>query len=291
MTTTTQPTAQERFQLQNAIDNYIKEKEELHTIFKESELTYDIDTSGMKNYEFNKVNTSGMTLGEKKIDFTKKIEAFKAYFDDNFKQNTKLLRQYRSNIDSINKDLEIQTDKLLELKNIRRIVSTDTTTNIRKLKESKRELERQKYYQHLYIIVGLTQIINLLILGLMYSKTIPKLTGLIITFISILILTLYIIYYIYFKEQTRDTVSFNKFKFKIDKEYTAKLPACPADNAKKRAAEDKLLQDKINNMIATTEGECEVSLTDDTRDDYLDKYATTSTAPTPTPTPTATTST
>ena len=72
-TTTTQPTQEEQFQLQHAIDEHIKQKENLHKIFKDSSLTYDIDTTGMKGYEFNTVNTANMTSGEKKVEFTKKM--------------------------------------------------------------------------------------------------------------------------------------------------------------------------------------------------------------------------
>ena len=61
----TQPTQEEKFQLQNAINEHIKQKENLHKLFTESSLTYDIDTSGMKNYNFNTVDTSTMTSSEK----------------------------------------------------------------------------------------------------------------------------------------------------------------------------------------------------------------------------------
>ena len=230
----------------------------------------------MKDYEFNKKD-GNVSRGEKKLQFTKKIAAFKNYFDDNFKQNTKLLHQYRNNIDIVNKDLEDQEKKLDELRKQRTSLATDNSTNIRKLKESKRELNKQKYYQHLYIIVGLTQLINLLVLGLMVNNTIPKLTGLVITFVMVLTLTCYIINYIFFKELTRDVVSFDKFKFKVDKEYTAKLPACPAEESKKRKQQEKELQNKINSMIEFESGNCDVNLSKDTRGDYLDKYNTTTT--------------
>lgn len=277
-TTTTQPTQEEQFQLQHAINEHIKQKENLHTLFSESSLTYDIDTSGMKNYNFNTVDTSNMTSSEKKLDFTKKIEAFKQYFDDNFKQNTKILQQYRNNIDSVNKELEEQGNKLKELSANRKSLSIANSTNIRKLKESKRELAKQEYYQHLYIVVGLSQLINLLVLGLMVNGTIPKMTGLVLTFIVVLALTVYVIYYIFFKEPNRDVVSFDKYKFEVDKEYTAKLPGCPADVSKKRKTQEKQLQDKINNLLNNDEGECEVRLTEDTRDDYLNKYTETTKA-------------
>lgn len=271
-TTTTQSTQEEQFQLQHAINEHIKQKENIHTLFSESSLTYDIDTSGMKNYNFNTVDTSNMTSGEKKLDFTKKIEAFKQYFDDNFKQNTKILTQYRNNIDSVNKELEEQGNKLKELSANRKSLSIANSTNIRKLKESKRELAKQEYYQHLYVVVGLSQLINLLVLGLMVNGTIPKMTGLVLTFIVVLALTIYVIYYIFFKEPNRDVVSFDKYKFEVDKEYTAKLPGCPADVSKKRKTQEKELQDKINNLLNNDEGKCEVRLTEDTRDDYLNKY-------------------
>lgn len=277
-TTTTQPTQEEQFQLQHAINEHIKQKDNLHTLFSESSLTYDIDTSGMKNYNFNTVDTSNMTSSEKKLDFTKKIEAFKQYFDDNFKQNTKILQQYRNNIDSVNKELEEQGNKLKELSANRKSLSIANSTNIRKLKESKRALAKQEYYQHLYIVVGLSQLINLLVLGLMVNGTIPKMTGLVLTFIVVLALTVYVIYYIFFKEPNRDVVSFDKYKFEVDKEYTAKLPGCPADVSKKRKTQEKQLQDKINNLLNNDEGECEVRLTEDTRDDYLNKYTETTKA-------------
>ena len=76
----------------------------------------------------------------------------------------------------------------------------------------------------------------------------------------------------FFKEPNRDVVSFDKYKFEVDKEYTAKLPGCPADVSKKRKTQEKELQDKINNLLNNDEGECEVRLTEDTRDDYLNKY-------------------
>jgi len=277
-TTTTQPTQEEKFQLQNAINEHIKQKANLHKLFTKSSLTYDIDTSGMKNYNFNTVDTSNMTSGEKKLDFAKKIEAFKQYFDENFKQNTKILQQYRNNIDTVNKDLEEQGGKLKELSANRKSLSIANSTNIRKLKESKRELAKQQYYQHLYIVVGLSQLVNLLVLGLMVNGTIPKMTGLVMTFIVVLVLTIYVIYYIFFKEPSRDVVSFDKYKFEVDKEYTAKLPGCPADVSKKRKVEEKQLQYKINNMLQNDEGGCEVRLTEDTRDDYLNKYTETTKA-------------
>ena len=112
----------------------------------------------------------------------------------------------------------------------------------------------------------------------MINGTIPKMTGLVMTFIVVLALTIYVIYYIFFKEPSRDVVSFDKYKFEVDKEYTAKLPGCPADVSKKRKAEEKQLQDKINNMLQNDEGECEVRLTEDTRDDYLNKYTETTKA-------------
>lgn len=281
-TTTTQPTQEELFQLQHAIDEHIKQKENLHKIFKDSSLTYDIDTAGMSGYDFNTVNVTNMSSGEKKVEFTKKIEAFKKYFDDNFKQNSKLLQQYHNNIDTINKDLEEQDTKLTELKKERNTLSTDNSTNVRKLKESKKELNKQQYYQHMYIIVGLSELINVLILGLMMNKTIPKMTGLIMTFIVVLALAIYVIYYVFFKEPVRDVVSFDKFKFKVDKEYTAKLPACPGEKSKKRKQQDQVLQKQINNLINTGDGECEVQLTEDTRTEYLDKYNTTTTQATTT---------
>lgn len=277
-TTTTQPTQEEEFQLQYAIDEHIKQKEQLHKLFTESSLTYDIDTSGVKNYNFNTTDTSSMTSGEKKRDFAKKVEAFKQYFDENFKQNTKILQQYRHNIDTINTDLEEQENKLKELSTTRKSLTIANSTNIRKLKESKRELAKQKYYQHLYIVVGLSQLANLLVLGLMVNNTIPKMTGLVMTFIVVLALTIYVIYYIFFKEPSRDVVSYDKYKFEVDKEYTAKLPGCPADESKKRKGQEKELQDKLNNMLQNNEGECEVRLTEDTRDDYLNKYTETTMA-------------
>lgn len=271
-TTITQPTQEEEFQLQHAINEHINQKDNLHKLFIESSLTYEIDTSGMKNYDFNAVDTSNMTGGESKLEFSKKIKAFKTYFDDNFKQNTKILQQYRNNIDTVNKDLEEQGSKLKELVSNRKSLSIGNSTNIRKLKDSKRELAKQEYYQHLYIVVGLSQLVNLLILGLMMNGNVPKMTGLVITFIIVLALTIYVIYYIFFKEPSRDVVSFDKYKFEIDKEYTAKLPGCPVDVSKKRKSQEKELQDKINNILQNDEGECEVRLTDDIRDDYLNKY-------------------
>ena len=272
----TQPTQEENFQLELAINNYVTQKQNLHTILKESSLTYDVDTSGMENYNFNVDNQETMSNSEEKRLFTEKMSAFKSYFNENFNQNTKLLQQYRNNINTINEDLEAQSKKIEELSKQRKSLSTDTSTQIRNIKESKRALEQEQYYQHLYVVVGLIQLLNLLILGLMYNGIIPKMTGLLLTFIVVLGLTIYITYYVFFNTHDRDVVSFNKFKFKVDKDYVSNLPACGSTSKEQQAKTRQLnneLTNSVNNVIDNNDNtQCEVELTEDTRTDYLNKY-------------------
>lgn len=259
MTTTT--TQAELFKIQSEINTYVAQKEELYKLLKESQTAYDID---LKNIGYSFESISNLTPTQKKAKNLEKYSALKEYFSKNYNENTKMRNYYFTEIDKLNIQLTEQEAELAELAEKYQGLTTNATTDYRRLKGEKYKLAQQDYYYHLFVVCTLVQLLIFVVIALVINKSIPKLTGLVILVIGIALLTVYIVYYVYFKSAQRDPVIFDKYRFPIKSETVlkSKTGGDKSDIQRKREAD---IDTKLAGILSDTKGKCPVYLTEDTR--------------------------
>lgn len=257
-TTTTQA---ELFKIQSEINNYVAQKEELYKLLKDSQTAYDID---LKNIGYSFESISNLTPTQRKSKNLEKYGALKEYFTKNYNENTKMRNYYFNEIDKLNIELTDQETELAELAENYQGLTTNASTDYRRLKDEKYKLDQQNYYYHLFIVCTLVQLLVFVIIALVINKSIPKLTGLVVLIIGIVLLTIYIIYYVYFKSLQRDPVVFDKYRFPIKPDTVLKSKAGgeKTDAQRKR---DSDIDSKLTGILSNTQGKCPVYLTEDTR--------------------------
>ena len=249
-TTTTQP-AEELYKLQSEINGYVAQKEELYKLLKDTQTGYDIDTSNL-GYQFKPV--TGLTAQAKKTENLAKYQALQAYFKKNYNENTKMRGYYFKETYKLNVILNEQEAELLELATAYNSLSTQASTDYRRLKDEKYKLAEQDYYYHLYIVSGLAQLIILAVLGLAWSGTLPFLTGAVILVVILICLMSYIIYYVYFKFGERDLVTFDKYRFPVKGDTIINAKSRNKTDAERRAEKD--IAEKVNKLLTDSAGKC-----------------------------------
>lgn len=258
MTTTTQA---ELFKIQSEINTYVAQKEELYKLLKESQTAYDIDLKKI-GYSFESI--SNLTPTQKKSKNMEKYAALKEYFTKNYNENTKMRNYYFTEIDKVNIQLTEQEVELAELAEKYQGLTTDASTDYRRLKDEKYKLAQQDYYYHLFVVCTLVQLLVFVVIALVINKSIPKLTGLVILVIGIALLTVYIVYYVYFKSAQRDPVIFDKYRFPIKSETVLKSKS-GGDKSDIQRKRDADIDTKLAGILSDTKGKCPVYLTEDTR--------------------------
>lgn len=251
MATPTPTKPEELYKLQSEINTYVAQKEELYKLLKDTQTGYDIDTSSL-GYQFKPA--SNLSAQAKQTENLAKYQALKAYFVKNYNENTKMRNYYFKEIDKLNIVLNEQSGEMRELATAYDSLTTQASTDYRRLKNEKYMLAEQDYYYHLYLVCGIAQLIVLIVLGLAWNETIPKLTGLMIMVITLFGLTIYIVYYVFFKSDERDPVTFDKFRYpiKADTIISAKT-GNKTDTERKR---DKEVADKVASLLSTAPGQC-----------------------------------
>lgn len=251
MTTTTQA---ELFKIQSEINSYVAQKEELYKLLKNSQTAYDID---LKNIGYSFESVSNLTPTQKKIKNLEKYNALKEYFTKNYNENTKMRNYYFTEIDKLNIQLSDQESEISELAEKYMGLTTNASTDYRRLKDEKYKLEQQEYYYHLFVVCILVQLLVFVIIALVINKSIPKLTGLVVLIIAIILLTIYIVYYVYFKTAQRDPIVFDKYRFPIKSEtvLNSKSGKNKSDIQRKR---DNEIDTKLARILEDTKGKCPV---------------------------------
>ena len=143
-------------------------------------------------------------------------------------------------------------------------LTTDASTDYRRLKDEKYKLAQQEYYYHLFIVCTLVQLLVFVVIALVINKSIPKLTGLVVLIIGIALLTMYIVYYVYFKSDQRDPIVFDKYRFPIKSETVLKSKS-GGDKSDIQRRRDADIDSKLAGILSDTQGKCPVYLTEDTR--------------------------
>ena len=259
--TTTTTTQAELFKIQSEINSYVAQKEELYKLLKDSQTAYDID---LKNIGYSFESVSNLTPTQKKAKNLEKYGALKEYFTKNYTENTRMRNYYFNEIDKLNIDLADQEGELAELAENYQGLTTGASTDYRRLKDEKYKLEQQEYYYHLFVVCTLVQLLVFVIVALVINKSIPKFTGLVVLIIGIVLLTVYIVYYVYFKSAQRDPIVFDKYRFPIKAETVLKSK----EGGEKGDIQRKREQDidtKLAGILSNTQGKCPVYLTEDTR--------------------------
>jgi lipopolysaccharide export LptBFGC system permease protein LptF len=254
MTTTT--TQAELFKIQSEINSYVAQKENLYKLLKDSQTAYDID---LKNIGYSFESVSNLTPTQKKAKNLEKYGALKEYFTKNYNENTKMRNYYFSEIDKLNVQLTDQETELAELAEKYQGLTTDASTDYRRLKDEKYRLAQQEYYYHLFVVCTLVQLLVFVVIALVINKSIPKFTGLVVLIIGIVLLTVYIVYYVYFKSAQRDPVVFDKYRFPIKSETVlkSKVGGEKSDIQRKREQD---IDTKLAGILSDTQGKCPVYL-------------------------------
>jgi hypothetical protein len=197
---------------------------------------------------------TGLTAQAKKTENLAKYQALQAYFKMNYNENTKMRDYYFKETDKLNIILNEQEAELLELATAYNSLSTQASTDYRRLKDEKYKLAEQDYYYHLYIVSGLAQLIILAVLGLAWSGTLPFLTGAVVLVVILVCLMAYIVYYVYFKFGERDLVTFDKYRFPIKGDTIINAKSRNKTDAERRA--EKEIADKVSKLITDNSGKC-----------------------------------
>jgi hypothetical protein len=229
-------------------------------MLKDSQTAYDID---LKNIDYTFESLSNLTPTQKKAKNLEKYEALKEYFIKNYNENTKMRNYYFKEIDKINVQLNDQELELAELAEKYQGLTTDASTDYRRLKDEKYKLSMQDYYYHLFVVCTLTQLLVFVIVALVINKVVPKLTGLVILIISIILLGIYVVYYVYFKTEQRDPVVFDKYRFPIKADTVLKSKTGDKSDVQRKREQE--LDTKLAGLLSNTQGKCPVYLTEDTR--------------------------
>lgn len=259
MTTTT--TQAELFKIQSEINSYVAQKEELYKLLKDSQTAYDID---LKNIGYSFESVSNLTPTQRKAKNLEKYGALKEYFTKNYNENTKMRNYYFKEIDKLNIELADQEGELAELAEKYQGLTTDASTDYRRLKDEKYKLSQQEYYYHLFVVCTLVQLLIFVIIALVINKSIPKLTGLVVLIIGIVLLAVYIIYYVYFKSAQRDPIVFDKYRYPIKSETVLKSKSGGEKGGVQRKRNQEI-DTKLADILSDTKGKCPVYLTEDTR--------------------------
>lgn len=239
MTTNTTPisgntsgsSSEDLYLIQKDINSHIKSQENLYKKLKEAEFVLDIDKQTLTdNINAKAINTANINTRINELasvgDETSKEVQFQNiindYFNTYYNENTKLRKQYFERINKLNKKLLDQNEELAKLKPHLKSLETNSSTNYRQLKESKRSLDSQKYYKELYTISGFIQLLVIIVLFLGVNRTIPKSTTIMLAAVLYVLLTLYIVYVVLFTNTDRDVVVFDKYKFPIDNDAVSK---------------------------------------------------------------------
>lgn len=261
-TTTTTPTPigdnQENFFLiQNDINKHITSQENLYKKLKNSEFVLDVDKQALTNPSVNSdivsidtINNKLTDLSDEGNEISKEVkfqELINNYFNYYYNENTKLRHQYFEKINHLNKKLLSQKDELQKLQPQLNKLQTSSSTNYRELKENKRKLSEQKYYKELFTVTGLTQLFIIIILILGITRTIPKMTCIMVSTIIYMLLSSYVCYVILFTNVDRDVVVFDKYKFPIDKDSVSKCDTTALSDMKKKRNSE--LQSKLVNLL------------------------------------------
>jgi hypothetical protein len=251
MTTPTSTNPEELYKLQSEINTYVAQKEELYKLLKDTQTGYDIDTSSL-GYQFKPA--TNLSAQAKQTENLAKYQALKAYFVKNYNENTKMRNYYFKEVDKLNVVLNEQASEMTELATAYDSLTTQASTDYRRLKTEKYMLAEQDYYYNLYLVCGIVQLVVLIVLGLAWNDTIPHMTGLMIMVLALLGLTVYIVYYVFFKSDERDPVTFDKFRYPIkpDTIISAKT-GNKTDTERKR---DKEVTDKVAELLSTAPGQC-----------------------------------
>ncbi len=251
-TSTTTPA--ELYKLQSEINSYVSQKEDLYKLLKASQTGYDIDTAAF-TYQFKPVRN--LSAQAKQTENLAKYQALKAYFIKNYNDNTKMRNYYFTEIDKLNVVLNEQNSELKELASTYDSLSTQASTDYRRLKNEKYKLAEQEYYQHLYLICGAVQIIILLVLALALNGTIPKLTGIVVMVILLVLLAVYIVYYVFFKNNDRDPIVFDKYRYPIKPDTIIAAKSGNKTDAERK--KEKEIADRVSQLLTESgSGQCPV---------------------------------
>jgi hypothetical protein len=253
MTTTTTTTPEELYKLQHEINTYVAQKEELYKQLKDSQFGYNIDTAKM-DYDFNK-STRGLSAAAKYNENKGKYQALKAYFVKNYNENTKMRDYYFKEIDMLNQVIREQESELGALDSQYNKLETEASTDYRRLKAEKYLLAQQDYIFHLYVVAIVVQIAVLLVFGLAWNGSIPRLTAFIVMIIGFTGFIAYTGYILYLKPGMRDPVSFNKYRFPVKSDSIIGAKTAGNKSAAKRASE-KEIESKVGELLSNSAGKC-----------------------------------
>lgn len=237
--------------VQAEIDNYIKEKSALFDKLKVSSEPLIETTMDFKYVKpLNVASAATLTTNQSEQ------QKFLKTFQDQYNLITKLRAQYFKESDAVNAELASQSVDIMELETQKRELETKSTTEFRKLKEEKRSRAKQEYYYHLYMICGIVQLIVIIALYFVYNKTIPLATGLTVFAVGMVGLGIFIVYYVFLKENERDSVVFDRYKFDKTRDM-AGIQSCPDTQSNKRKrVQDRDLDTKLAKVLTDTKGQC-----------------------------------
>lgn len=249
MTTTTK--AEELYKLQHEINTYVTQKEDLYKQMQESQTAFNVDTANM-GYVFK--STATMTPQAKHTENKAKFQALKAYFVKNYNDNTKMRDYYFKEIDGLNTVLREQEGELSELGREHDQLETEASTDYRRLKDEKYLLAKQDYTYHLYVIAIVCQLVILLVLGLAWNKSVPRLTAYVVMGIIYIGLLVYVVYMIYIHPGLRDPIVFDKQRIPIKGDVLLKTKAGTKTEAERKA--EKEIDAKVNKLLSDSAGKC-----------------------------------
>jgi hypothetical protein len=245
------------FLIQNDINKHITSQEDLYKKLKNSEFVLDVDKQTLTSTSVNNdivsidnINNKLSDLSNEGNEISKEVkfqELINNYFNYYYNENTKLRHTYFEKINKLNKKLLSQKEELQKLQPQLNKLQTSSSTNYRELKENKRKLAEQKYYKELFTIIMFTQLFIIIILILAITRTIPKMTCIMISTIFYILLSIYVFYVVLFTNVDRDVVVFDKYKFPIDKDSISKCDTSALSKLQKN--KDTELQNKLVNLL------------------------------------------
>ncbi len=125
-------------------------------------------------------------------------DEFQEYFKNNYNQLTELRDSYFKLIMDQNKELNFNNTELTALNKQYKELSDSITTNYRKGSNSRYVVDELDNYYHIYVVIGISQLLVMSIIALVINGNLSKYFGFMFMTIAMILLTLYVSYYVFF---------------------------------------------------------------------------------------------
>lgn len=147
-------------------------------------------------------------------------ESFAQYYDQTSSTNEQVVNTYSDALDKANNELNKQHADLQDLETELQTARRGESTHYRQMTIAKYNLNSANYYTTLYTIYCVVLSLTLVVIGVLGQSMLGVLSRalcIIFTACVLVLLSMYTIYYVYFKHPVRDNLVWSKYKWTSSK--------------------------------------------------------------------------